>query len=339
MMSLQQLAGGLDTRFRLLKTGSRTALPRHQTLHALIAWSYELLAPAERTLLMRLAVFAGATTIEAIEGVAGGGDLAQHEIVDLLSSLVEKSLVVAETAGAAPRYRLLESTRHFAFEKLAESGGAAEMARRHAGYVAGRLAAASKAWETTATSRWLATYGDDIDNVRAAFAWAFGPDGDLAVALELTGHSHELWAELGLTLEHRRWVTEALARVTADTPEAAVARALSWQAGDVRDLDDPADHADALRAADLHAAAGDHFDQGKLLLRAGTGVLAPNAPGAAEALLQQAYALLAPHGRSKSLARCLSVRASARLFSGDPAGAADLHQQALAISRGLGEPP
>ena len=335
VLSAQQLADGLDERFRLLTGGSRTALPRQQTLHALIDWSYGLLSAPEKLLLARLSVFLGSAALASIAEVAAGGEIALREVGDLMLSLVEKSLVQADVAGSEPRYRLLESTRLYAGEKLAD---APALRRRHAAHFAARFAQATSEWETTPTQRWIAHYEADIDNLRAALEWAFGPDGDLAIALDLVGHSHVLWAELGLMPEHRRWVLAALAKARKTTPAPVQARLLSWQAGDVRELDDPADYDEALRAAALYRKLGDGFHEGRALLRAGTAQLLPDSVEQGEALLRKAHALVRPFGATKTLARCLSALASARLFAGDLAQARALHEETIAVYRAVGEP-
>jgi predicted ATPase/DNA-binding winged helix-turn-helix (wHTH) protein len=334
VLSVQQLAHGLDERFRVLTGGSRTALPRQQTLHALIDWSYGLLSETEKLLLGRLSVFLGATTLPSIAAIVESAELPQAQVGDLLLSLVEKSLVHADAGASETRYRLLESTRYYAFKKLAD---APDMRRRHAEHFAARLARATAAWETTPTQQWIALYGADIDNLRGALEWAFAPDGDIALGLALVGHSHVLWAELGLMLEHRRWVITALGKVGKATPAEVTARLLSWQAGDVRELDDPADYDEALRAAALYRKLGDGFHEGRALLRAGTACLLPDRVGPGERLLRKADALVRPAGPSKTLARCLSARASARLFAGDLAQARSLHAQAIGVYRELGE--
>src|SRR5262249_57438796 len=117
--------------------------------------------------------------------------------------IFEKSLVHADPAGSEFRYGLLESTRYYASERLADGP---RMRRRHAEHYAARLAQATEQWETTPTQQWIACYQPDIDNLRGALEWAFGPDGDVTVGLGLVAHSHVLWADLGLILEHRRWV-------------------------------------------------------------------------------------------------------------------------------------
>jgi len=336
VLSPEQLARGLDERFRLLTAGSRTALPRQQRLHALIDWSYALLSDAEKILLARLSVFFGTAALASIAAVVASAEIPAEQVGDLLLSLVEKSLVHADPAGGEFRYGLLESTRYYASEKLAD---ASRMRRRHAEHFAARLAQATAEWETTPTRQWMACYAADIDNLRGALEWAFGADGDVTVGLELVAHSHVLWAELGLMLEHRRWVVEALGKVAKGTSPEVTARLLSWQAGDVRELDDPADYDEAVRAASFYRKVGDGFQEGRVLLRAGTARLLPDSVDEGERLLRKAHALVRPFGTTKTLARCLSALASARLFAGDLSDARSLHRQAVDVYRDLGEAP
>src|SRR6516162_3337957 len=336
VLSPEQLARGLDERFRLLTAGSRTSLPRQQTLHALIDWSYDLLSDAEKILLARLSVFFGTAALASITAVVASAEIPAEQVGDLLLSLVEKSLVHADPAGGEFRYGLLESTRYYASEKLAD---ASRMRRRHAEHFAARLAQATAEWETTPTRQWMECYASDVDNLRGALEWAFGADGDVTVGVGLVARSHVLWAELGLILEHRRWVVEALDKVTKGTPSEVTARLLSWQAGDVRELDDPADYDEAVRAASLYRKAGDGFQEGRVLLRAGTARLLPDSVDEGERVLGKAHALVRPFGPTKTLARCLSALASARLFAGDLSDARSLHRQAVDVYRDLGEAP
>src|SRR5581483_6789531 len=134
MLPVEQIAERLDGRFRLLTGGSRTALPRHQTLQALIDWSYELLTEAEQVLLRRLGVFAGGWTLEAAEAVGVGKRIAADAVFDVLAHLIDKSLVVAEEQCGAARYRMLETIREYALERLVESGEAEAIRRQHADF-------------------------------------------------------------------------------------------------------------------------------------------------------------------------------------------------------------
>jgi len=332
VMSAQQLERALDERFRILTVGSRTALPRQQTLHALFEWSYDLLTEAEKLLLSRVSIFSGGASVASI--IAVTAEIPQEHIPDLLLSLAEKSLVLAELGNEETRYRLLESTRYYAREKLGQNS---DLPRRHVEHFVGRFTAATAVWETTPTQQWLDQYGADIDNLRSALKWAFAPDGDVTLGLDLVGRSHVIWAELGLMLEHRRWVDEALAKVSERTPADITARLLSWQAGDVREIDDPADYDEALRAASLFRKIGDRFSEGRVLLRAGISRLLPDSAGESERILQRAYGLLHPSGPTKTLAGCMSALASARLFAGDSVTARSLHEEAIQIHRAIGE--
>src|SRR5262249_33067653 len=171
VLSLEQLARGLDERFRLLTAGSRTALPRQQTLHALIDWSYALLSDAEKTLLGRLSVFCGNAALASITAVVAGAETPWEEVSDLLLSLVEKSLVHADPAGSECRYGLLESTRYYASEKLADRP---RMRRRHAEHFAARLAQATAAWEPTPKQQWIGCSQPDVDHLRGHVARGVG---------------------------------------------------------------------------------------------------------------------------------------------------------------------
>ena len=179
-LSLGDLHDRLDQRFRLLTGGSRTALARQQTLRATVDWSYSLLNGAEQTLLRRLSVFAEGFDLDAAEAVCGFGDIEVLEVADLLGSLVDKSLVVAEPAGAALRYRLLETIRQFAAERLAEAGDgeAAAAAAAHCQHFLWVAEAAAPHWTGPDQGRWFARLDTDQANLRRAAEHAAGdPDG------------------------------------------------------------------------------------------------------------------------------------------------------------------
>jgi predicted ATPase/DNA-binding SARP family transcriptional activator len=210
-LGLEELAAHLDDRFRLLTGGHRTALPRHQTLRATLDWSHELLSAIERTALRRLAIFVGGFTLEAASAVATASDLGAPEVVDSVTNLAAKSLVVVEVAGAVTRYRLLETTRAYALEKLTESGELEQVARHHAEYYRDLFERAEAEWETRPTLEWVAAYGRQIDNVRTALDWAFSPSGDASIGAALTAASVPLWFQHSLMVECRGRVERALA--------------------------------------------------------------------------------------------------------------------------------
>jgi predicted ATPase len=330
VLSLSQLASDLDEHFGLLIEGNRTASPRHRSLQAILDWSYALMTNAERKLLQQLSIFAGNVDLETVLAIAADPGVARMETIDVLTALIDKSLVATDRESGIVKYRLLETTRDYAREKLPAENGRA-LRCRHTGFFLARLAQAALEWETMPGQLWLDRYGSDLGEIRSALQWAFDPQGDETLAISLTANSHVLWSELGLTTEHRRWVKEALSRLNDQTSFVTVAHLLSWQAGDVRDIDDPSDYSDALRAAALHAQLGNNFAEGKALLRAGMARPSGDDDREGAALLNKAHELLVPFGPTKTLAWCLSAIASERLQSGDLAKARQLHEEALAI--------
>ena len=208
-LGIEGLAAGLDDRFHLLTGGRRTALPRHQTLRATLDWGYDLLTEPERVVLRRLAIFAGGFTLQAASAVATDDAIAS-DVIDCVANLVAKSLVTADVAGAIVRYRLLETTRAYALEKLVESGERERLSRRHAEYYHELFERAEVASEMRPAAEWLAEYGLEIDNLRAALDWAFSPGGDTAVGVALTVASGLLWTRLSLSDECRRLTKRAL---------------------------------------------------------------------------------------------------------------------------------
>src|SRR5712672_503370 len=202
-LGLQQVAAGLDNRLGLLTGGRRTALPRHQTLRATMDWSYELLPEPERLVLRRLAVFAGDFTAEAASLVAPDSEIGASAVVRSLANLVMKSLVTLETGDAIAHHRLHETTRAYALEKLAESGEFEQVAPRHANYYRDLFERAEVELETLPAPAWLARYGSQIGQVRAALDWSFSPTGAAELGVALTVAAVPLWVHLSLMEECR----------------------------------------------------------------------------------------------------------------------------------------
>jgi hypothetical protein len=207
---MEELAARLNDRFLLLTGGRRTALPRHQTLLATLDWSYELLAEPERVVLRRLAVFASAFSLEAAAPVVASPEITSSKVVEGLSNLVEKSLVAADLDATSARYRLLDTMRAYAPEKLAESGELDRIARRHAEYYCNVFEQAETEWNTRPSSEWLAEYGRQIDNLCAAIDWAFSAGGDASIGVALTTAAVPVWMQLSLLDECRGRVERAL---------------------------------------------------------------------------------------------------------------------------------
>jgi predicted ATPase/DNA-binding winged helix-turn-helix (wHTH) protein len=212
-LGVQELASRLDDCFSLLTEGRRTALRRHQTLRATLDWSYELLSQSERAVLRQLSVFAGGFTLEAASAVIAGVDILGSDVVDRVATLVSKSLVTADVSGVTIHYRLLETTRAYAREKLTEHSELEQAARKHAEYYLDLCRQAEAEWETRPAAEWLADYGRQLGNVRAALDWAFSPHGDASIGVALTAAAVPLWCQLSLLDECRRRVEEALSRV------------------------------------------------------------------------------------------------------------------------------
>ncbi|WP_314957738.1 ATP-binding protein [Bradyrhizobium cosmicum] len=199
----------LDSRFSLQWRGRRTAVPRHQTLAAALDWSYDLLPPAESATLRRLSVFAGPFAPEAAATVAAGDGLNASETLEAIDSLVTKSLI-SPSGSRTLRYRLLDTTRTYAHGKLNELGETGQFARRHAAHFRDFFERAD-ADTSTPLPEWLSIYGAELDNVRAALNWAFGPDGDPTLGIALTAAAVTLWVRLSLFAECRERAKTALA--------------------------------------------------------------------------------------------------------------------------------
>jgi predicted ATPase/DNA-binding winged helix-turn-helix (wHTH) protein len=185
-LGVDGVASRLDDRFSLLTEGRRTATARHRTLRATFDWSYELLPERERLAMRRLAIFPGGFTLQAAEAVVNDSEDAEDEITGQVLGLVAKSLVIADVSGTEPRYRLLETTRAYALEKLAASGEFEGAAHRHAEHVRGRHERFAFETGTGSTAERYAACGRGIAEVRAALEWAFLPGADATMDAALT---------------------------------------------------------------------------------------------------------------------------------------------------------
>jgi predicted ATPase/DNA-binding winged helix-turn-helix (wHTH) protein len=215
-LGIRALAAHLDDRFRLLMRGRRTAMPRHQTLEAALDWSYQFLPETDRSILRRLAIFVGGFSLEAATAVTGGPGANAAEIAGRVSDLVMKSLIAVDVSGSLSYYRLLDTTRVYALEKLIESGEHDAVARLHAEYYIGLLARAGTEAGELPLEEWLSTYGRQIDNVRKALDWAFSDSGDAALGLALTVGALPLWMHYSLMNECRIRVEAALSNEGRD---------------------------------------------------------------------------------------------------------------------------
>lgn len=210
VFGVRGLAVQLNNRFRLLTRGGRTAPQRHQTLRAMLDWSYELLSQPERAVLRRLSIFAAAFTLEAAGAVAAANDMAAIDVAECIAGLVTKSLVVVDRNGALVYYRLLDTVRAYAREKLLEGDDGDRVARYHAVFFRDLFDRTEAEWETEPSAEWLAAYRRQIDDVRIALDWAFSPGGNISIGVALTVATVSLWVQLGLLDEYRGRVEQAL---------------------------------------------------------------------------------------------------------------------------------
>jgi predicted ATPase/DNA-binding winged helix-turn-helix (wHTH) protein len=218
-LGVEGLVARLDDSLPFLKGSRRTATPRHRTMGTVLDWSYGLLNKDEQQFFRALGIFSGTVTAEAAAAVAADSATRDADAINRLADLVAKSLVVADVSKIVPRFRLLETTRAYALEKLREAGEWDTHARRHAEYLRDVMYKAEADWETQPTLEWRDTYTANIDDVRAALDWAYTPDGDATIGVALTTAAVPLFCELWLLEECRVRAERALAVLEQTTPE------------------------------------------------------------------------------------------------------------------------
>jgi predicted ATPase/DNA-binding NarL/FixJ family response regulator len=227
ILTPQQIAARLDDRYALLNSGQLTgAVTHHQTLQAAIDWSYDLLNAEERTLLRRLAIFDAGFSLDAAEGICTEDEILLDRTLDLLASLVDKSLVLAETTGRAEaRYRLLETIRQYALEKLKEAGALGRLRDRHLDFfVAGTEEIVSKLQSSSYPSLWLNWLDSELDNIRSALEWAL-ESRQIELGLRIMITLFDFWISHGSISEGRNWYERLLAQADEQIPIMLRARA------------------------------------------------------------------------------------------------------------------
>lgn len=329
--SPQAIAERLDDRFTFLTGGSRTALPRQQTLKALVDWSYDQLDDVERTLLRRLSVFAGGFNLESVEGVCLGDELRAGSHIDLVSALVDKSIVVFEEGSGGARYFLRETIRDYSGDRLGESGEAEVTRDSHLEWF---LSLAERSEPDVTTSGWLQAMEDDHDNLRAALQWAIRREFADA-ALRLTGALARLWTTHGHLSEGRRWLEEALASGTEPAPAVRAkalnaAGALAWMQGDHNAAITKYEEALALRRSLADPA-------GIAATLANLGIVSYSQGQYAEARsrYEESLKIWREIGDSQGIARSLDNLGNLAQEEGDYVEAQRLYEESLDISRRL----
>jgi len=338
VLPVEGIAARLDDRFRLLTGGARTALPRQQTLRATIDWSYALLDPAERRLMQRLAVFVGGWTLDAAEEVCGADSGAEGAVLDLLSALVDKSLVQAREEDGAVRYGFLETLRAYAQERLEASGDHEHAARRHAAYYLALAEQAEPALWGPRQISWFRRLAAEQDNLRAAIEWALAHD-EITLGLRLAGALWRFWMYQGDYGGWRRMIEAGLARETgAPVPAQVRVKALNaagWLA--FHQWEYAATAALGAQSLRLARAQGD-----PLIVRGALVVLAKGAYGLgrqaeAIALFDEALDICRTLGDTPFLAPLLTSLSLALAKAGQGARAEGLMEEALALLREQGE--
>jgi non-specific serine/threonine protein kinase len=210
VLSAEQILERLDDRYRLLTGGSRTALERHQTLRAAIDWSYDLCSPREQILWGRLSVFSGGFDLEAVEQTCADADIAQEDVIELVTGLVDKSILAREEHGSRVRYRLLESIRQYGQTRLTESGQEKQLRRRHCHYYHDLARRADAAVMSSRQTEWLLRLRVDLPNIRVALNFCLTEPGQAQVGLATASALQYYWLFYGLLREARQWLTQAL---------------------------------------------------------------------------------------------------------------------------------
>jgi predicted ATPase/class 3 adenylate cyclase len=333
-----QIAARLDHRFRLLTGGSRTALPRHRTLRAAMDWSFDLLPDAERLLLPRLSVFAGSFSLEAAEAVTGGGPVVPEGMLDLLERLIDRSLLMPEAASSEARYRMLETIRDYAQERLAEAEEAPRIHARHRDWYVSVVEAARPGFFAGAEqAAWLTRLSDDLDNLRAALHWSHeDPDGASA-ELSLASGLWRFWEIRGHLAEGSTWLDRALAR-TGGEVSARRANALTG-AGVLASLRGEQRVAATFHDASLllHRELGDPRAIAAACNNAASIAVEVGDIDRARALYQEAMASSEAVGDRHGIAYSCINLADVLARHGDPAEADALYARAIDIFDALGD--
>ena len=333
VLAVEQIASRLDDRFRLLTGGSRTALPRQQTLRAAMDWSYRLLTETERWLLQRLSVFAGGWTLDAAEGVCTGGNVEATDILELLTSLVDKSLVLAETQRGEARYRLLDTVRQYARDRLAETGDEADVRTRHRAWYVAFAERADREYRGPRQRIWR-----DHDNLRAALVWGKEDPGGAEATLRLVGALIWFWWWYGNLTEARGWIEEALIR-KGDAPRSVLPE-VYWGAAHFAWRFDDYERAKAFAREGLAIARdlGDKWNGAFLEGSLGIVAMRQMVYGDATKHTEEAVRLAREAGDKWRLSICLNHQGIVARFQGNLGLAGDLHKEALSLIEDSADP-
>jgi len=338
LLPLEELASRLSDRFRVLTGGSRTALPRQQTLRATIEWSYNLLDESEQLLLQRLSVFSGGWTLESAESICGFGAIENWAILDLLSQLNLKSLVVFEERPIAARYSMLESLRQYARDQLFETDSGLEVRDRHADFFRVLVANAETHVNGPDQVHWLQLLDEEHDNIRAALDWTLAGSRDRREVLHFAKSLHRFWEVRGFVAEGRAWLTKALQSPVERQSADARMRALNA----LGDLEKHAgEHDAAIRRFNEALAIAEELDyeRGKAILKNNIGLvlLEHGEYEAAAAAFEESFDFAKAAQSNADIARALDNMGSAKSALGIKEEAFRLHGEAKSLWKELSD--
>jgi predicted ATPase/class 3 adenylate cyclase len=337
-LSVDEINRKLDHRFSLLIGGSRAALPRQQTLRALLDWSYDLLNATEQALFCRLAVFAGGWTPDAAEQVCVGRPVEKKGILDLLTFLTDKSLVVVEERDSATRFRMLETVRQYARERLLESGEETHWQGRHLTHFLGMAEEGESHLTATDQGSWLDRLEADHDNLRSVLAWTSTPGGDAMAGLRLAGAVWRFWYVRGYLGEGRAWLSRMLL-ATPPGESTATARAKALDGAGMlarRQGDYAAARALHEEALAIQRGQGDRRGIASSLSNLGIVAREQNDNAAAKALYEESLALRRELGDQWGIGAALNNLGLVVLHDGDYPAARALYGESLKVFRDLG---
>ena len=337
VIPLKKLAEKLNERFVVLAGGSRTSMPRQQTMRALIDWSYDLLSERERELFCRLGIFSGGFTLELAAAACDHLGDRKSDILEVLSALIEKSLVQTVAAGDDIRYRLLESIREYALEKLAERGAYELTARAHAAACVDSAERLMLAWGTWSDLDCYVQAEQELENWRAALEWSLARRGDVILGQRLA--SAWPWAWSGLQAnEGERWITGALQAADPSTPLWLVAR---LEVADARVKSvfgfQEASLQAARRALEIYERLDDAVGKAWAQLAAGRALVFLQQIAEGERLLEQALRAGRAYGVNHLTCSAIACLAAARNFDNDVPAALKLFGEGLSMATRAGE--
>ena len=338
MLSVEEISDRLDGSFGLLASVGRMAIPRHRTLHATMDWSHELLPEQERILVRRLSVFAGGFTLKAVESVCVWEDLQRDDVLDLLSHLVNKSLVLVAEQDSETRYRLLEAVRQYGWEKLSESGEEGQLREQHARYYLALAEEAEPELKGEGQVAWLERLEREHDNLRVAMRLLLG-QGESEEAARLGWALWLFWGIRGYYDEGRRSMEQALSvEGSVAMPASARAKAL-YVEGMMENYQGDHLSAEVLleESVSLFRELDDKLGTAYALSNAGFAALGQGQPQKAITLTEEAVDLFLEVDEKWGAAIELGFLAVAWRDQGDHERAKRLAERGLALSREVGE--